>query len=569
MQFRHLRMKKGIRGVPVVYACVVSLWIVMCSASSVFAETAEVELYQDAKGEWKLKQLTASQPKTEAAANDLAAEVEGATDVELYQDASGEWKVRYVKAGKPVEIPELEAKKEAVEEPAESKEPVLVSQVMFNEESAKVPAEETPAKTQAENKVAVEKTAKEMSAPAVQKPAAAAAVQPVAKPKPAPVAEPVVIKKVEKPREIPKETYKEVAVAEIPLQVVPAAAEEVPGRIPSSPFDVAFGEVSSRDENNQWEIGADILAYKNKQDLFENNLGFMQGKTNEGNLYGVHVGYEHIFAQNPPNRSLKDIMTNFENVNRYKVTADYHFGTAEYSEKGDAADDISKKDFTQQTLEVRGVGGYDFMIANKTRVTPFLGLGYRFTHDPSGGILDAPPYGVTNAAGEDYSSVFYDPVTDTLDMFRAYSTQLHSFYLPIGLMTNSDVTDNLSLGLNLEFDYVFLGIQRSSFEDLGPLYDEDAGDRTKSIKNFSNKLKGGIGLKGSVRVTKKQHKFDWYVEPYVRYWNLRKNEKQYEFIGSDGTNTVVYTDSSHTRPYTHVEPDNTTTEYGLQVGVVY
>lgn len=64
-----------------------------------------------------------------------------------------------------------------------------------------------------------------------------------------------------------------------------------------------------------------------------NNLDFTQGKTNEGMLYGLHLGYEHIFAQNPPNRSFKDIIQNFDNINRYKVTADYRFGPTTYSQR--------------------------------------------------------------------------------------------------------------------------------------------------------------------------------------------------------------------------------------------
>ena len=96
MRSRQVMMKKSDCGISVVCACVFSLWIVMSFASPVFADTPEVELYQDAKGEWKLKQLN-SQPvaqQSDTGTNGLAAEIEGATDVDLYQDDSGEWKVR-------------------------------------------------------------------------------------------------------------------------------------------------------------------------------------------------------------------------------------------------------------------------------------------------------------------------------------------------------------------------------------------------------------------------------------------------------------------------------------------
>lgn len=536
MRSRQVMMKKSDCGISVVCACVFSLWIVMSFASPVFADTPEVELYQDAKGEWKLKQLN-SQPvaqQSDTGTNGLTAEIEGATDVDLYQDDSGEWKVRYVKSGKPVEIPEVAAKKET---------------------EVKAKAAEKPADPKEDNKVAIEKTAKEISAVTVEKTAVTVPVQPAAKPKPAPVAEPVVILTDEESEEnfavVEEVSTNKVSMGEL------------------SPFDTAYGEVARRNENNLWEVGVEVLSHKFEQEIFMNNLDFTQGKTNEGMLYGLHLGYEHIFAQNPPNRSFKDIIQNFDNINRYKVTADYRFGPTTYSQGGDSSP-LPEQDFTQQTLEVRGVGGYDFIIADKTRLTPFIGLGYRYTHDPSGGFLDIPPKGLEDNTGKTFTSVFYDPVTDTADIVRAYSSHLHAFYLPVGLMTNSDVTEDLSLGLNMEFDYVFLGVQRSSFSKLGPLYYADVGDDTISLKNFSNKLKGGIGLKGAVRVTKKQNKFDWYIEPYIRYWHLRKNEKQYELLLSDGTTGILYHDVDNpVDPYKHIEPENSTTEYGLQVGVVF
>lgn len=528
MRSRQVMMKKSECGIFVVCACVFSLWIVMCFASPVFAETPEVELYQDAKGEWKLKQLN-SQPaaqQSEAGKNSLAAEIEGATDVELYQDDSGEWKVRYVKGGKPVEIPEVAAKQEI---------------------EVKAKTADKPADPKEENKVAIEKTAKEISAVTVEKSTVTAPVEPVAKPKPAPDAEPVVINTFEEPEEN--------------LAVVEEVSTNKVSMGELSPFDTAYGEVARRNENNLWEVGVEVLSHEYQQDSFENNLGDIQGKTNEGTLYGLHLGYEHIFAQNPANRSFKDIIQNFDNVNRYKVDVDYRVGTAKYS---DIAPDIEDADFTQQSLEVRGVGGYDFMIADNTRLTPFIGLGYRFAYDPSGSALDIPQEGISDPS----SSTDFLPTFD--ELHRHYSSKLHSFYLPIGLMTNSDITENLSFGLNLEFDYVFIGIQRSSFSDLGVLYVEDGGDeRTSQLADFSTNLRGGIGLKGAARVTKKQQKFDWYVEPYIRYWSLREASEQYEFDLSDGEKRILYHDAAFTRPYKHIEPDNTTTEYGLQIGVVY
>lgn len=537
MGFRHCEIKGLFRGMPLVAALMLVLVAFLCPVAS--SATPEVELYQNEQGQWELKYLNA-QPANETSPRPSVQEAQQAdtetTEVELYQDEKGEWKVRYLTFGEPVAEPSVsEPASDHDREDETSHEDVLAAEVILDnsplEDSDFAEEEPTFETVDDDQDDRFKELAGQLTSETVKGTSRIIEKEPVA------------IKDV---KPAPKKT-----------------AVSTTFQKKNQPVYMHDDHKSSRNPNRQWEAGVSFSSYKFEQEDYENNLGRMNAKTNEGNLVGLHLGYEHVLTGNGPYVSLMDAIKNIDDLSRYKVTVDYHTGKTEYSNIGWPVDD---GDYRQHILEAKAVAGYDFMIKGH-RLTPFMGIGYRYVRDPSGDVLDIPDGLIDSRDDAEYRALFNN---DLFIVRGYYLTQLHAFYIPVGLMTNSDITDTMSLGLNLEMDYVFLGLIHNSFEELGEVYDEDAGPRTKRIEDLNNDLKGGIGLKGSVRLTKKQKLFDLYVEPYVHYWWIRRNEEQYRTLGSDDSEGIIYQDSApYTKPYKHIEPESSTTEYGIQIGLAY
>lgn len=627
-------------------------------------ETPEVEVFQNAAGEWKVRYLNAQADSgagadaKEAASIDVN-DVEANTDVELYQDASGEWKVRYVPVKKsvPAEPSVKKYEKEPESDAAVSADVAVQAKTKPTKSASVVTTEATErksdnkvgeqnkeqlnssVKTQEPQPVSAAKvphaTQKEVSAPdAAVAPAAAKSVQSLQSAdsvEKAPVkkaenklsqelqnkqsddefseltekiessltsdiqddAQRPSLPQVQKTNQpsnedlsadkalLHKASEKKPVVAnnagsvkenravpmdqnELKKTVGPGSStpviylEEI--RPINSKGDVYMPAKSFRNPHHQIELGLETLQYQFDQESLVNNLGFGVAKKNEGMLYGLHGGYEYV-SNYPEKQSFMDFIKSIDDVNRYKFTVDYTTGAVEYSDKNF---DGLEEDFNHHLIEARAVAGYDFRLIENTRFTPFMGLGYRYQLDPSGTIIDAPP-GTLQEAGT--TNTF---TTVGFDLRQPYEVQTHYLYLPLGVMTTTDITDSWSLGVNLEADVVFWGMIRNSFSDLGTLYVEDgvADPRTLKYRDTTNSLRGGIGFRGSTRLTKKQNNFDWYIEPFIRYWHINKSEKeQYPLKVSDGKDVVLaHGDGT---PYTWVEPESSTTEYGLQVGVVY
>lgn len=492
----------------------VTVAVVVASVPSAFSqseEAPEVELYQDGSGQWKIRYLNDKIPAEEPAAlpsQSAQGLQQDQIEVELYQDDSGEWMVRY-----------------------------------FTKESAQGLAAEEDIKEDprigAEDKTVA--------------PSETVAVKPVVK---ADVKAPVTLGK--------SATKVQKRFQEEQPDIIAAPDEEPPSVMPR-PFKDAdrpvYGPVdeqTGRSPNHRWEFGFDYRFYEYEQESVLNNIDEAIAKSNDGTLGGIHLGYEYVSPNQNTYHSFSDFIKNINNVSRYRISLDYNLGQTEYSDISGS----SEQEFTQHLVEAKAVGGYDFNLGGKTRLTPFMGLGYRYLNDSSGGVVDVS----SGIILDDNSDIF---VSFSPDTRKQYTTETHYFYLPVGLMTNSEILPDLHFGLNLEFDYVLLGIHKSSFSDLGDLYVELTGDRTLKLLDMTNRLDGGIGLKGSARVTKKNRMFDWYVEPYIRYWHVNESDtEQYEMIATDESE-INLERLSDGQPAIWAEPENSTTEYGIQIGFVY
>ena len=534
-------------------------------------DVPEVELYQDGSGEWKVKYLNTDPAPS---ADSAVAVNSDNLEVELYQDQSGEWKVKYVSAdanasqsaqAKTAQETDSGAAKEATAEVAKAAQakPAKVDAKEIMEDKVVEVVKTIPAKPMTEEKAQAVKASSSSGVP--QKTMDKKSGDVLAASKPISTGESE-LKSVTKTQPKPKVTPE-------PKPKMASRSAEPVKKIDTSAYEFQPEEYI-RNPNHRFELGVQVSQYHFEQEPFANNLNVLIGKTNEGRLYGLHAGYEQILTENSPKRSLTELFQHIEDVNRYKFTLDYQTGSTEYSD----INENPKQDFTQQILEGRAVAGYDFMATRKTRVTPFFGVGYRYQLDPSGSVFDIPIS--TLVAGDDQSE--YDPINPFFNLRQPYEVHTHNLYLPFGVMTNTDITDSLSVGLNLEMDVLIWGMIKSNFSDLGDIYSENMSKatpgsngqipnpRTVKLKNTTNQLRGGFGFKGSTRITKKQRVFDWYVEPYIRYWHINESdEEQFPLNRSDGKKFILFKDQAHTIPYNWTEPESSTTEYGVQVGVSY
>ncbi len=192
------------------------------------------------------------------------------------------------------------------------------------------------------------------------------------------------------------------------------------------------------------------------------------------------------------------------------------WGQVDYNSNGtgsiDNIDDVM--------AEVRGTIGYDFTTANQQhRITPYIGIGYRYLLDQVGGKTST-----TGALG-------YDRISQYL-------------YLPVGVKTLCDLNEGWKLGLNLEYDVFLNGTQKS-----------ELGDAVAGLDTLENDQDKGFGVRGSVKLAKDFQTINLSLEPFVRYWHISQSDIKAVTFGGTPIGVVGY------------EPKNHSFESGVKVGV--
>jgi len=191
----------------------------------------------------------------------------------------------------------------------------------------------------------------------------------------------------------------------------------------------------------------------------------------------------------------------------------FAYGQVDYKNSGtlDNIDDY--------ILEFRGLGGYDFSVFTASTLTPYIGIGYRYLNDDMTGTTS------TGALG--------------------YERESNYLYSPIGVEIITPLKNDWSVGATLEYDYFWKGIQKSHLSDTGL----GLGD----IENDQNK---GYGIRGSVKFQKKGEKLDFVIEPFIRYWNIKKSKET----------AITYSGTIIGYGY---EPKNNSTEIGCKLAVKF
>ena len=172
-------------------------------------------------------------------------------------------------------------------------------------------------------------------------------------------------------------------------------------------------------------------------------------------------------------------------------------------------------------FETRFSFGYDIRTTSgNPAFTPFVGLGYRYLFD---GLSAVGP------GGHDRKSNY--------------------LYSPLGMEAVFRLKGRWSLGLVGEYDLFWHGWQYSETGDLLVVPD------LLMLPDFvaKNDQDGGWGARGSVRLTRNLGRIDFLCEPYFRYWSIDASDT-FELLS----------------PYFFFslrEPANTTTEWGLRIGI--
>jgi len=203
-------------------------------------------------------------------------------------------------------------------------------------------------------------------------------------------------------------------------------------------------------------------------------------------------------------------------LNMYRLEGRYALGDLDYKGSGTLRS-------PNTNYELRALAGKDYLIADKSLITPYLGFGYRNLFDKGNGYV---------STAHDYS----------------YDRHSNYFYLPIGL--SAEIPHGAwTNGLNIEYDILLKGIQVSDLSD----GDQFTGFNNPNIHNYQD---SGYGIRGSFKFMYATPLFNFYIEPYVRYWSIGRSSLVSATV--DGSFSSQWN-----------EPKNTTVEAGSKFGLQF
>jgi len=236
----------------------------------------------------------------------------------------------------------------------------------------------------------------------------------------------------------------------------------------------------------------------------------------KGYTYGLFARYTRRLYRNNPLHSWRDIFGNGNGINYVQVEGRGSWGSLDYTSNGTGTHD----DENHYAAEIRGLLGYDIPVGREIIFTPFVGFGYRYLLDDSGGE--------TTSTGH-----------------LTYDRESQYLYVPLGIEATKYFGQSWSLAGNVEYDFFIRGTQKSHLEDSG--YD---------YETLENDQHDGQGFRGSVKLTKNTRFVDFFLEPFYRYWHIEDSD----------VSTISYSGI----PVGYgLEPENDTHEYGVRLGLQY
>ena len=273
---------------------------------------------------------------------------------------------------------------------------------------------------------------------------------------------------------------------------------------PPSPRDqIVQKELDSLNRKHEVQIGTETF-----YSLFQRRHGRI---ALQGWMYGFNGRYTY--------RPRENDLFHFKFLDMYRLEGLYSFGKVDYSSPGSGAD-YNVKDFM---YEYRALLGKDLPVSEKTFVTPYLGFGYRYLRDDTGGRL-------------------------TSDSAYGYLRQSSYWYLPLGIDLTTALSPRWQIVANAEYDHWIQGLLKSRFSD---------GTQFTTIDNdnIDNDQKRGLGVRGSIKLIHQGKIVNFFIEPFIRYWHVK--ESKAETASVDGFDDII------------IERKNKTTESGVRLGVQF
>jgi len=209
---------------------------------------------------------------------------------------------------------------------------------------------------------------------------------------------------------------------------------------------------------NQWDIGPEVYYFRYKEP--DVSVEF------EGPMYGLVGSFTHHHA------------------NRLMLRAEGRgaWGKVNYTGSG-TIDGIQ-----DWTLEGRLAAGYNMPIGGNRRLTPFVGVGYRYLNDDSSGKTSS-----TGAVG--------------------YERESNYLYSPVGVEFSAPWRGHWAVTISAEYDLFWNGWQKSHLEDADPGFN--------TVSNTQNR---GYGVRSSIMLQRKGERVDWVIAPFVRWWSIKDSE---------------------------------------------
>lgn len=240
------------------------------------------------------------------------------------------------------------------------------------------------------------------------------------------------------------------------------------------------------------------------------------GVKDTGIFYGVYGAYTLQAARQVPVRSLKGLFDHIPDNGMLRLDGHANYGKVHYS-SDDSGSDHGIPDYI---VEVRLAGGYTFQLWGSTSITPYFGVGYRYLNDDSSGHRTSTGY-------------------------YGYERESNYVYVPLGFQTKSVLKGKWTWGFTTEYDFLIRGKQITHLDDVASYYN--------SLRSNQH---SGYGIRGSVEFIYHTGPLGLVIEPFVRYWNIKKSD----------TSTVTCYGMTCGYGY---EPRNHTVVYGMRLGAAF
>jgi hypothetical protein len=228
-------------------------------------------------------------------------------------------------------------------------------------------------------------------------------------------------------------------------------------------------------------------------------------------LYVSDISYEEpgVMTQDGTMLGITASYASYDAV-MLKAEGSYAQGEVDYSGSG------TINNIDDYIFEVRGLAGKNFVQESGVRITPFVGLGYRYLNDDMSGRVSS-----TGAAG--------------------YEREQEYIYSPIGVeFSNNKLNNAWVVGGSIEYDYFWEGTNHTNLGSIPGYY------------NVTMNQNDGHGYRASIRFTKTDGNTTFMIEPFYRYWDIDDSD-----ITVDPSGTGWY------------EPNNTSKEIGVNLSLKF